>query len=238
MKTPIFRITTSAYNEAIKTIGSKPAENGGIFLGSSPDIITEFIFDPYGETTQVTYSPHTPYLNEALKKSINKLYGIVHSHPVGIEKLSGGDKTYLAEWFNYFDNDFFFAPIIQSARETDFKIIPYVIFRDGTVRETTLEVVPDDYEPYLKFLEELDNTVSRQDVTEIEVNQPEILESKSVTHEMESLQLLSVLFGVMDNFPFKTLYHGLMIVLLGSLFLMLLAFSPGLHYLFVQLLKS
>jgi len=145
-----FKITTTAYNAMLKTIASKPAEQGGVLIGKD-GIITDFIYDKEAITTSVTYTLNIGYLNpkiKAFRQEGKELVGIVHSHP-GLPRLSQPDKDYFNSQFENFDREFFYTPIILSAKDGTFDFLPYLFYKDGTIVKAKLEIVPDDYVLYV-----------------------------------------------------------------------------------------
>jgi len=151
MKT-IFQITTSAYNEIIKKIGSKTAEQGGVLMGKD-GIITDFIHDKHAKTTGGTYQLNTPYLNPLIKNLIaqgKEFLGILHSHPIGYGQLSAQDKSYFKSQFKNFEGlEKMYTPIVFSAKDGEFHFYPYVFHKNGRIEEARLEIVPDNYAKYL-----------------------------------------------------------------------------------------
>ncbi|MGC4129241.1 MAG: Mov34/MPN/PAD-1 family protein [Bergeyella sp.] len=148
-----FRITTDAHQNIIKKIGSKAPEQGGILLGKD-GVITDFVYDEFAKTSGSTYSLNVEFLNPIIKKFKNEgkeLLGIIHSHPFGASRLSNPDKEYFAGILNKAtDVDFLFTPIVFSGRETEFHMFPYVFYKDGTIEELELEILPNDYEEYIQ----------------------------------------------------------------------------------------
>ena len=67
MKKLKFIITTNAYQQIVKTLGSKIPEQGGILIGKD-GVITDFIHDEFAETSSSTYSLNISYLNPIIKK--------------------------------------------------------------------------------------------------------------------------------------------------------------------------
>lgn len=147
------RITTSAYNEMIKTVGSQPAESGGLLFGSRKDwVVTKFLFDKNAKTTSTTYSFNVVYLNPMIEKLGNEglqLLGFFHSHPQGYKQLSEPDREYFFRQFNNIPVDKFLTPLMFPATDGSYDFIPYVYHKDGTVERTELDILPDDYATYV-----------------------------------------------------------------------------------------
>ena len=160
MKKLKFTITTDAYQNIIKKIGSKVPEQGGVLLGKN-GVITNFIYDEFAETSVSTYALNVTYLNPIITEFKNEgkeLLGIIHSHPYGCRKLSRQDQEYFAGVLNKAkDVDYLFTPIVFSAKQEEFHIFPYVFYKDGNVEELELEIVPNDYEDYIQKDEKIEN---------------------------------------------------------------------------------
>lgn len=159
MKKLKFIITTNAYQQIVKTLGSKIPEQGGILVGKD-GVITDFVHDEFAETSSSTYSLNINYLNPIIKKfkeDDKELLGIIHSHPYGCRKLSRQDQEYFSEVLNKAkDVDYLFTPIVFSAKQEEFHIFPYVFYKDGTVEEVELEIVPNNYEDYIQKDEKIE----------------------------------------------------------------------------------
>ena len=159
MKKLKFIITTSAYQQIVKTLGSKIPEQGGILVGKD-GVITDFVHDEFAETSSSTYSLNINYLNPIIKKfkqDDKELLGIIHSHPYGCRKLSRQDQEYFAGVLDKAkDVDYLFTPIIFSAKQEEFHIFPYVFYKDGTVEEVELEIIPNDYDKYIEWDEKIE----------------------------------------------------------------------------------
>jgi hypothetical protein len=132
-----------AFADIQATVGSQPAEKGGILLGSRTDfIVRKFIYDPYGSTTSGGYDPAVNFLNPILKQEWKDnqlaLLGFVHSHPRNFRHLSGdwgngfGDIGYINKILDAIPAlDRFLVPIVMSSADRgEFELIPYIAFRD------------------------------------------------------------------------------------------------------------
>ena len=161
MKKLKFRITTEAHLQIVKTLGSKLPEQGGILMGRRTDgVITDFVFDEFAETSASTYALNVAYLNPIItefKNEDKELLGIVHSHPYGCRKLSRPDQEYFGNILKKTpDLDYLFTPIVFSAKQEEFHIFPYVFYKDGSIEELELEIVPNDYEDYMQKDEKIE----------------------------------------------------------------------------------
>jgi len=133
-----FRITCNALDAIKQTIGSRPAEYGGLLGGSRDDfLITEFHFDESAHRTSGTYSPHTVSVNKLLRDEWNpagiNLLGFVHSHPPGLRVPSGGDLAYAARILDHVpDLKEILLPLVISEADTgDFEFLPFAVVRDS-----------------------------------------------------------------------------------------------------------
>jgi hypothetical protein len=69
---PKLRITCSVYEDIKRTIGNRPAEQGGVLGGSRGDgVVTHFYFDESARQTGTTYSPNDQLLNRLFAEGWN-----------------------------------------------------------------------------------------------------------------------------------------------------------------------
>ena len=190
------QITTDAYQNIVRKIGSGIPEKGGILMGKD-GIITDFIFDANAHTTGSTYSLNVSYLNpliKELKKEGKQLLGIIHSHPYGCFELSNPDKEYFMSQFkNFPDLNFMYTPIVFSAKQDEFEFFPYVFHKDGKVEKAELEILPNDYEQFTRKVEEPtpDTATQTEEVLIIIHQQTEIhFPEREHQQELEPLLLL------------------------------------------------
>jgi len=146
------RITTSAYQDIIRKIGSGIPEKGGLLMGKD-GIVTDFIFDQNANTTSTTYELNIGYLNPLIKlykRQGYELLGIVHSHPYGCKELSPQDKDYFKSQFSNFPAlDRLYTPIVFSAKQNEFEFFPYIMKKEGTVELAELEILPNNYKKFV-----------------------------------------------------------------------------------------
>jgi hypothetical protein len=255
------QITTSAFLEIIKTLGSLPAEQGGIGVGKD-GVITDFIHDKFADTSGSTYTLNTPYLNPKLKvfeKEGKKLKAIIHTHPRGASKLSNPDKIYFKSQFkNFEDLDKIYTPIIFSGTDGEFCFFPYVFHKDGRITEEKLEIVPDNYQEYLPKKSQEENT--EKQIVRITDNQKSdkdfvfnfhnevsqgrldpiiIYADKNKDNLAEKIPTAEVVTEIeaIDKTVFNKIYHGFFIAFLGFVFLMLLSLSPSFYNFFANILN-
>ena len=141
-ETEKFVIVESAYQEILRTVGSRRPESGGILLGSREDfVVRKFVFDPNGSMSSGAYDPDVNYINQTIKKewAENKLafLGFIHSHPRGVTRLSGdwgnntGDIGYMKAILRAIpDLKKFLVPIMFTPADGgELKIFPYIAKR-------------------------------------------------------------------------------------------------------------
>ena len=99
-----------AFADLVAFIGLRPPETGGLLLGSRDDyVVTKFVFDDFWIATRSSYRPDVTVLDKIVKREWREhglqLIGWAHSHPRGVERLSGdygggkGDVAYLTQHF-------------------------------------------------------------------------------------------------------------------------------------------
>ncbi len=113
------------------TIGSSPAEHGGI-LGVLDGVIRRFYYDAEGACSERSYYPDIKRLNEIIEewgKEGVTFCGIIHSHHPSAGILSSRDIEFGRAILK--DNpglkSVFFPLVFSTAEDTVFRIIPYVI---------------------------------------------------------------------------------------------------------------
>ncbi len=148
----VLRITRAALANIRETIGTHPAETGGM-LGGDRDrgLITSYCFDTSARISGATYSPDHNYLSALLRDKWNpaglKLMGFVHSHPRGCRRPSEGDRLYAQRILDANESiDVLFLPIVMNPRDGDeFEFHPFVVVRDGPggviVRPAELDIL-------------------------------------------------------------------------------------------------
>jgi|GEM_PF-1038317 len=114
--TPVFSI--SVFESIRQTVGSLPAESGGMLCGCrKTGVITFFHFDKHATCSSATYVPDTNTLNKLLPQLNAQgldLMGFVHSHPHQCTSPSTGDEFYCSKIFSANpDLSFFIIPIVD-----------------------------------------------------------------------------------------------------------------------------
>ena len=148
---PKMKILESAYNEIISTIGSRPAESGGLLFGKEDDmVVRKFVFDKHAHTTRSTYTFNTDFLNPEIKKIWNEegysCIGFIHSHPHGYGRLSSPDIEYFTSMFESMPRKHYITPIVFTVPDGGFKMNAHIL--PSQSKETIsvdIEVLPDDY---------------------------------------------------------------------------------------------
>ncbi|MEO0403250.1 MAG: ThiF family adenylyltransferase [Bacteroidota bacterium] len=140
------RFFESVYQEIKETVGSIPAESGGVLFGCrETNTIRSFCFDPHGRTTGGAYDPDVNFLNKRLREEAergNEFLGFIHSHPPGVRRLSPdmgngiGDLGYMDLIFKSMKKiDVLNVPLVMSSANTDeFEIIPFIAKR-GKIKD-------------------------------------------------------------------------------------------------------
>lgn len=126
------KMKRQAYFDIKTTVGSSPAESGGIIIGNHNSLVIEcFVFDLMAATNRSVYQPNTEFLNSVLKGRDNQFLGIGHSHAKGCRMLSQQDRN--AAWSNMTSPgnphlNTYLMPLIQTIPDTGrFEIIPYIV---------------------------------------------------------------------------------------------------------------
>ena len=135
-------IKSHILDEIRQTIGSLPAESGGI-LGSNDGgrTITHYYFDRTATTTSGTYTPDTDAINKVIEgweKNGIQFVGFIHSHPGHHSAPSSEDHRYGIRIMNAMDmKGCFFMPIVNVSNppEGNIEIHPYVINQSRRLRK-------------------------------------------------------------------------------------------------------
>jgi ThiF family len=145
-----------AYDLICDTVGSLLPETGGILLGSRDDFtVRKFVHDPTGRRTAGGYDPDITFINRVVKEEWERnqlaLLGFIHSHPRGIERLSGdwgngiGDLGYLRRIFDSMPKlNKFLVPIVFSTSDGGERQIFAHVAHRGAIEDyetTTIEVL-------------------------------------------------------------------------------------------------
>lgn len=198
------KICESAFFSIINQIGSQKAEMGGALFGSEKDgVIREFVLDTYAQTSRSTYTINTAFLNPIIKEKWEKkrqsLLGILHSHPQSFANLSSPDISYFTDLLKTIKRKEFFAPIVFTIPDGEFKFFPYV-FLEGKTKPfpAQLEIVPDDYQ-VIKADKKREKEIQKQESFSTDLEVPESL---ALAHKVLGLATKSVLFFTLIIFLF------------------------------------
>jgi|SRR6266571_4947203 len=135
---PVLQMSGRVYESIKETIGSKPAETGGILGGSLQTWqVTHFFFDE-GNRKQsgIAYSPNNPLLNHIIKthwqpQGIEYL-GSIHSHPAHVPSPSAGDGVYARRILDIKELPCLLTPIVTTIPDTGaFSLLPFVAIAKG-----------------------------------------------------------------------------------------------------------
>jgi len=126
------RISIEVLHKILHTIGSLPAELGGV-LGSSDGgaTITHYFYDECAETDAGVYYPNVDVINNYVipdwsKKNVD-IVGFVHSHPYGHDHPSPGDVAYAKRLMPGLQATSLAMPIVQSGADGIYQIKGYYI---------------------------------------------------------------------------------------------------------------
>jgi hypothetical protein len=96
-------IADIAYESIREWIAIHPAERGGALYGPrSYPFVTHFEYDPEAETSAVSYVPSRRLIinvQRVERETGLQFKGIVHSHPLGLTRPSGGDEQTVRSFF-------------------------------------------------------------------------------------------------------------------------------------------
>jgi proteasome lid subunit RPN8/RPN11 len=139
---PKMRFVKSAFEAIRNTVGARPAESGGLLVGSRADfVVQKFIFDQNAKVSRVTYTFDTDFLNAELERLWEEeglqLLGFLHSHPYGYSHLSPPDKWYFNRQFKNIDTPKFLTPIVFTEPDGGFEIFCHE-FHQNAPTTTTL----------------------------------------------------------------------------------------------------
>lgn len=140
---PAMRMLQSAYSDAMRELTDRRPECAGMLLGAcESDIVTHFVADEHGRATSASFTLDAAWLNRVLREfqrcGINAK-GLIHSHPAGVTRPSGGDLRYVARSLGNPKNkdcSEFFLPIV-----CDRRLYPYVVTREEPGRVLRAELV-------------------------------------------------------------------------------------------------
>ena len=96
------KILRNIYLEMLNKFPVPPPEQGGI-LGMKNGVICEYYHDDYSSVTdRAVYEPDVNVLNQIIEEWYEndiQFAGVIHSHLIGQNTLSSGDKDYIKKLF-------------------------------------------------------------------------------------------------------------------------------------------
>lgn len=117
-------VTDLVYRDIREHIANHAPERGGALYGPKGyPLVTHFEYDSEAATTAVSYVPSTRLIVNVPKVELEtglQFKGIVHSHPHGMTRPSGGDEHTVASFFRLNPHVSLMAlPIVQQAYAND-----------------------------------------------------------------------------------------------------------------------
>lgn len=139
------RFSRQVLEELRKTVGLFPAETGGMLACSQDtDVVDVWYFDKKSRNTRASYSYDVEDMSAKFREWKAKGYrstGFVHSHPTGCIHPSYDDIATAWALMEFFQNDFFYLPILMSRPNGHFTLYFYVIRKAGDWLQVKLEYV-------------------------------------------------------------------------------------------------
>ena len=127
--------TTDVLDEIRRTVGSYPAESGGLFAASPEgNCFDRFYFDSKA-LTNLAYFEYdvascSVWMHERAKEGRNVVY-IIHSHPKYNTYLSYHDISTGLIHMDFFNADEYYLPIVQPKRDGCFEMYQYRLRREN-----------------------------------------------------------------------------------------------------------
>lgn len=141
-------LTPQVLNEIRQTVGSRPAECGGILGADDTGIITHYYFDKTGMSSENSYEPDVDAVNAILTNDWQpngiRMVGIVHSHTFGRNIPSCGDIHYGMQILQALNglNQFYLPIVTQTDNGMEFHA--YTVAKDSELgylcKKTTWKV--------------------------------------------------------------------------------------------------
>ena len=128
-----------------KTVGRFPAETGGM-IACSEDIncVDTWCFDKKSKNTSASYSYDLDDMTAVFRKwkrEGKRSVGFVHSHPDNYRKPSYDDIATANELMKFFQNEFFYLPIIISNRKGMYTMYFFVVRKNENRLNVNLDYV-------------------------------------------------------------------------------------------------
>ena len=124
-------ISTEILDDFRKNVGKFRAETGGMIgCRSDRNQVDLWVFDHTSKNTSASFAYNeiemTKYYNK-WKEVGGTVAGFVHSHPMGFRQPSTADIKMSVVLMDFFKNDFFYMPIIQSDRKGHYELLFYIV---------------------------------------------------------------------------------------------------------------
>src|SRR2546421_1221179 len=128
------------FEQIRQTIGSMPAEQGGILGGERKPgrvEVTHFSFDEAASNRSgVAYTPNNAFLNRVIKQEWRprgvEYVGSIHSHPAFCTRPSAGDEIYAKRILETLELPYLLVPIVTTIADTGkFQLHQYAAVCDG-----------------------------------------------------------------------------------------------------------
>jgi proteasome lid subunit RPN8/RPN11 len=147
---PKFIFEQSVLEEIRRTVGSLPAETGGLLGDDGNGTISRFYFDREAVRSSVTYTVDPARINpiiDAWNAAGAHLCGFVHSHPSLCLEPSAPDIEYAQRIIQHPGNEriqHLLIPIVQSSAEGEFSLRLFAVTREleNAVFEVPYEIIP------------------------------------------------------------------------------------------------
>ena len=160
------RFSRQVLDEFRKTVGVFPVETGGMLACSQDmDLVDVWYFDKKSRNTRASYSYDVEDLSAQFwvwKAKGYRSTGFVHSHPAGCIRPSYEDIATAWALMRFFQNDFFYLPILMSRANGRFTLYCYVVRKVEACLQVKLEyvlqAVTDGYEqkPFFRWSKSYD----------------------------------------------------------------------------------
>ena len=117
---PRFTMTQAVYDQIMKTIGSRHAEQGGAMGVNEQGCITTFFYDASARAGSAVYYPNVNAVQNCMRLWAQNgvhLKGFIHSHPTGMDHPSEGDRVYAQQILSAMPRTFhgvMYMPIVQA----------------------------------------------------------------------------------------------------------------------------
>jgi len=136
-RNPRFEMTREVYDQVMRTVGARKAEQGGAFGVNEDGLITTFFYDESARAGSAVYYPNVNAVQSRMRlwaENRVRLAGFVHSHPLGYARPSEGDRIYAEQILTAMPRTFngvMYMPIVQTdPRHGLYYLRSYAAIRD------------------------------------------------------------------------------------------------------------